>query len=99
VGVGGAAHAGQQHRELVAAEARECAFPGEPGDGIGASQRLLEPSRDAGQELVTGAVAQTIVDDLEAIDVEKEDGELEGTRGAASRDQAPEALHEQHPVG
>ena len=79
-GVDRVADAGEQHRELVAAEPRQRALAVESGDGIGASQRLLEPTRDAHQELVAGGVAEAVVDDLEAIDVEEEHGEVAGFR-------------------
>ena len=93
------ADAGEQHRELVAAEPRERALAVEPRDGVRAPQRLLEPARDAGQQLVAGGMTQTVVDDLEAIDVEEEHREVEGAGGSAARDLLVQPIHEQHPVG
>ena len=53
----------QQHRELVAAQAR---------GGVGAAQRLGDAPRDGDQQLVARAVAERVVDGLEAIEVEED---------------------------
>ena len=39
------------------------------------TQRALEPLRDLDQQLVARGVAEAVVDELEAIDVEEQDGE------------------------
>ena len=53
----------QQDRELVAAE---------PGERVALPQTRLEPARHRDQQLVADQVAETVVDDLEAIEVEVE---------------------------
>ena len=52
-----------QDDELVAAEA---------GDGVGRADRLLEPRGERAQEGVAGVVAERVVDDLEAVEVEQQ---------------------------
>ena len=68
---------------------------------VGAAQRLLEPPRDPDQELVAGEVAQAVVDDLEAVDVEEEHREVAARRrrGVACAISWFSAIHEQHAVG
>ena len=53
----------EQHGELVAAE---------PRDGVAGAQAGLEPPRDRHQQLVARGVAEAVVDDLEAVEVEEE---------------------------
>ncbi len=55
-----------QDGELVAAEAR---------DGVARAQRLLEARRDRGEQLVAGGVPEAVVDELELVEVEEEDGD------------------------
>ena len=52
---------GQQHRELVAAEA---------GEHVGVAQPRAQRLRDARDQLVAGAVAERVVDRLEVVEVE-----------------------------
>jgi hypothetical protein len=73
-----------QERELVAAEA---------GDGLVPAQRVPQAVGDRGDQLVAGVVAEAVVDDLEAVEVEEEDGDV----GAAAALQALERLGQ--PVG
>ena len=54
---------GQQHGELVAAEARE---------RVAGAQPLAQQRRDATDELVAGVVAERVVDVLEVVEVEHE---------------------------
>ena len=49
------------------------------------AQRLLEPPRDADEQLVAGEVAEAVVDDLEAIDVEEEHRERPALGVGAAR--------------
>ena len=56
---------GEQHRELVAAEA---------GEHVGLAQAAAQQLGDAAQELVAGAVAERVVDVLEVVEVEHQDG-------------------------
>ena len=72
----------EQHGELVAAHAR---------DGVARAQRRVEPQRDGLQQLVAGLVAERVVDDLEAVEVEEQHGGA-GPRAAAAR--APQRLLE-----
>ena len=55
----------EQDRELVAADA---------GDGVRGAQRRGERAGDLDQQLVAHQVAEAVVDDLEAVEVEEEDG-------------------------
>src|SRR5262249_40163837 len=57
----------EQQRELVSAE---------PGDRVARAHDLLEPARDDPQELVAGVVAEAVVDLLEAVEVDEENGDL-----------------------
>ncbi len=81
-------HLGQQHRELVAAEARQ--HVGVPGAG---------PQRrgDALQHVVAGAVPERVVDILEVVEVEHDDCAAEGI-AARSLDLPVELLLEAPPV-
>ena len=54
---------GQQYRELVAAEPRE---------RVARAQPILQERRDRQDELVTGMVAERVVDVLEVVEVEDE---------------------------
>ena len=53
----------QQNRELVAAQ---------PGERVALPQARLEPARHRDQQLVADQVAEAVVDDLEAIEIEIE---------------------------
>ena len=57
---------GEDH-ELVAAEA---------GDGVVGAHDRAEPLGEADEQLVAGAVAEAVVDDLEPVEVEEEDRHL-----------------------
>ena len=47
----------------------------EPGDGVALADAAFQPPADRDQELIADLVAQAIVDELEAVEVEEEDGE------------------------
>ena len=79
----------EQHRELVAAEAR---------GGVGAADALVEPARDLDQHLVAGRVAEAVVDRLEVVEVEEDHGEP-ALLAPAARDRVAYALGEQRAVG
>ena len=79
----------QQHGELVAAEA---------GEGVAAAQRGRQPARDRTQQQVALGVAEGVVDQLEAVDVDEHDCERAGA-ALRLRDRELEAILEQHPVG
>ena len=51
-----------QDRELVTAE---------PGDRVTRAQRLLQPSRHRDEQVVADGVAEAVVDELEAVEIEQ----------------------------
>ena len=53
--------AGEQHRELVAADAR---------DGVRVAHALLQERTDLAQQVVAGDVAAGVVDELEPVEIE-----------------------------
>ena len=57
---------GHEQRELVAAEARH---------RVALADVLLDPLGHLAQQLVADRVAERVVDDLEAVEVEEEDGQ------------------------
>ena len=84
-------HAVEQDRELVAAE---------PGDGVRRPHGRLEPARDRDQQLVSHLVAERVVDELEAVEVQEQDGRGGARVGAlGAADRLVEAVEEQHAVG
>ena len=78
---GGFVDAFHEHRELVAAEAR--------GEVVGAKDGADAPA-DLAEQRIAGDVAERVVDDLESIDVEEEDGETD----VAAQQRAIEPLQE-----
>jgi hypothetical protein len=60
----GATDVAADDHELVAAKARH---------GVAGAQRLVQAGRELEQQVVAGAVAQAVVDELEVVDVEEED--------------------------
>ena len=56
-----------QDRELVAAEARDRLVP---------AQRVAQALGDGDDQLVAGGVAEAVVDDLEAVEVEEQHGDV-----------------------
>jgi len=79
-------HFGEEHDELVAAEAgddrrrsvgqRRC-FPEAP-------EGTVEPGTDVVQDAVAGIVSQSVVDPLETVEVDEEEGELAGSSGSTT---------------
>ena len=69
----------QQHRELVAAE---------PPDQVGLARLGGQRVGDVPEEVVAGAVAVGVVDQLEPVDVEQQQGQLGSARGARARPRA-----------
>jgi hypothetical protein len=57
----------QQHGELVATQA---------GRGVGRAQAALEPPGRGHQQLVAGGVAEAVVDVLEVVQVDEQDGQV-----------------------
>ena len=77
------------HHELVTAEAAQ--------DIVG-TQARLQPAGHGHQDLIAGAVAEAVVDHLQVVEVDEQDGELRGGssgRGLPFRQQ----LHDRHAVG
>ena len=54
------------HHELVAAQ---------PGHGVGGPHRVLETRRQRREELIAGSVPERVVDELEVIEIEQDDGD------------------------
>ncbi len=88
--IGDARHIGEQHGELVAPESRE-RVPG--------AQKLLQPVRDAHEQLVPGAVPEAVVHVLEAIQVEEQHGEKPILVAAVLAQREIQSVEEQSPVG
>ena len=65
--VAGVRNAVEQNRELVAAQ---------PRHHVGFANAMLQTTRHRNQQLIADRMAQTVVDVLEAIEVEEEHGEL-----------------------
>ena len=83
-------HAVEQHRELVAAEA---------GDGVRRPDGRLQPPGDGDQQPVSHLVAERVVDELEAVEVEEQDRRGGGRVGAlGAADRLVEPVEEQHAV-
>ena len=76
---------GGDHDELVAAE---------PGDQVTVAARPGQPAGDGAEQLVAGAVPERVVDDLEAVEVQEQQGQL-----PALHEQVLELLGERGPVG
>ena len=81
----------EQQRELVAAVAR---------DGVAGAQRAFDPLRDRHQQAVADEVAERVVDELEAVEVEEQHGaaELAVVAARALRLEL-EAVEEERAVG
>ena len=87
-----AALAGQplaQHRELVAAHARE---------RVALRDQRPEPHRDLAEQLVAALMAERVVDELEAVDVEHEHGDRAAVAGSEC-ERVVHAVDEQRAVG
>jgi hypothetical protein len=84
--VGLARDAGQQHGELVAAEA---------GDDVAGTQHAAQPLGHAAEQPVAGAVAQRVVDHLEVVEVDEQHRHAL----ALGVQRAAEALEEELAVG
>ena len=83
----GASGSGDEEEELVAAVARDDLFR---------AGRTAQACRDRCEKLVAGLVAEAVVDELEVVEVDEEDGERRrsgecGLRGAPGRQPGSEA--------
>ena len=72
--------------------------PPEAGERVGRPERLAQAAPDGGEELVADGVAQALVDDLEAVEVEQEDGQRRGVVGAGPAERVRDPVHEQRAV-
>ena len=81
----------EENRELVAAE---------PGERVALPQARLEAARHRREQLVADQVAETVVDDLEAVEIEIERREPAAGRAGAlnSSRRRPEPFHEDRAV-
>ena len=68
------------------------------GDHLAAARRAAQATGDRGEELVAGGVAEAVVDELEVVEVDEEDGERRYARRLAA-DGRLEALLEADSVG
>ena len=80
---------GKQNQKLVPALA---------GNHVARSHRRAQPQRDRLQELVAGAVTKTVVDELEVVEVEEQDGDAAAAARRVS-DGHLEMLAKHGPVG
>src|SRR5216684_1308861 len=83
-------HVLEQDGELVAAQTRH---------GVARPQTVGQPPPHLGQQLVAARVPEAVVDDLEAIHVEEEDGEAVLVPALLQREPVGEAIHEERAVG
>jgi len=91
VRIGVARQVVDQHQELVAAEAADH-VPAEIGPGgVRGAQGAAQAAGDLAQHLVAGLMAQRVVDQLEAVEIEEHDRELVAWLLAAARDRQLEA--------
>ena len=79
----------EQDGELVAAEARH---------GIARAHGRLQPAGHPDEQLVAGHVAEAVVDDLEAVEIEEEDGEPVGRVPFGAPERELQVIHEQGAV-
>jgi hypothetical protein len=80
----------EQESELVAAQARH---------RVDHPHRAPEPHREGDQQLVAEPVPEAVVDDLEAVEVEEEQGEAGARRPPAALQRHLQPVDEQRPVG
>jgi hypothetical protein len=73
--------------------------PAEPGDQVAGAAHAPQPVRDDAQQLVAGGVAVAVVDRLEPVEVEHEDGEVLARRVVVGCGHLLQALGEQVAVG
>ena len=91
--VGVAGEPFEQDNELVAAEADDVAFGDR--DGVGRPNARREAARERDEERVTDEVAEAVVDDLEAIEIDEEHGVAKRRMPLLPREAAREPLDEQ----
>lgn len=87
-GAGGVVHLLEEDGELVAAEA---------GHRVTGTHRFPDPLGHGRQQVVTAVVAHAVVDELEVVEVEKEDGHVPTARLVGSRTRRPRRLQKPGP--
>ena len=80
----------EQHREFVAAE---------PGRHVGRAEGFLDPPRGRDEDVVAAGVTKRVVEALEVVEVDEEDGEWPPVPTAAAVEGSPDPLPEESPVG
>ena len=78
-----------QQGEFVAAQ---------PRHGVAGAAAALQAARDLDEELVAGAVPEAVVDQLEAVEVEEENGEAGGLAPLCPRERHLQPVLEQRAV-
>jgi hypothetical protein len=89
-GLGGAEKALDQHRELVAAD---------PRHGVGGPQALGQAVSDLQEEPIADLVAEGVVDDLEAVEVQVEHRQAEARLALHALPRVPQPVEEEGAVG
>ncbi len=77
----------EEDGEFIAAKAGD-GVGGFGGDGIGGAEATAEAIADGDQQSITGGVAEAVVDDLEAIQIQKKHGKMEIGSAAGALDAA-----------
>ncbi len=88
----------QQHGELVTAESSDRMVQLEPRYRVARSQAPLQPPCDRHQQLVSHDVAEAVVDQLEAIQIQEQHREHVIPVAPCPFDRRREAIDEQNPV-
>ena len=101
LGEGGGDALGDRHRLVLVGEAVDQdpeLVAAEAGDGVARAQVGAQPRRHRPQQLVAGVVAEAVVDQLEAVEVEEEDPDRRAGAVRASQ-RVAERVDEAEPVG
>ncbi len=88
-----------ENEELVAPEAADQHFIYARDASLAGPQGALQAPADLPQQLVASLVTQSVVDEFEAIEIQKEYGELQLFPGSYPQQCLPEALHERFSIG
>ncbi len=80
-GLLGGTDVAEEDDEFIAAEPSGDDWGIREVGGVGQLEEITKPVRDGDQEKVSDIVSEAVVDDLESVEVDKEQGELEGGVG------------------
>src|SRR2546427_6675645 len=80
----------EQPREFVATKPRR---------HVGRAERFLDPPRGRDEDVVATGVTERVVEALEVVEVDEEDGEWPPVPTAAAVEGSPDPLPEESPVG